>query len=147
MSEDYSKMKKKYTYKKLEEIGEKVIDWCKNEFGSSKHYNDYPYVVFEFDEEGICGEFFPHNNQIIICTPALDSIEEFIETIIHEYIHYMQSKTWFTRYSNPPYRKNELTAEEFVDYLLRGDPTHPYEIEADKVAKRNWKKCKNEALK
>ena len=143
----YKVMKEKYTHKKLEELGEKVIDWCLNEFGLSKHYNDYPYMDIVTDEEGICGEFFPHNNQIIICTPALDSIDEFIDTVIHEYTHYMQSPTWYTRYSNPPYRKNELTVEEFGDYLLRGDPTHPYEIQAVEVAKKNMNKCKNEVLK
>ena len=137
-------MKEKYTHKKLEELGEKVIDWCLNEFGLSKHYNDYPYMDIVMDEEGICGEFFSHNNQIIICTPALDTIDEFIDTVIHEYTHYMQSPTWYTRYAN---RKIELTVEEFADYLLGGDPTHPYEIEADEVAKKNTKKCKKEVLK
>ena len=140
-------MKKKYTYKKLEEIGEKVIDWCKNEFGSSKHYNDYPRMFVDWESEGAGGEFTPYNNTIFVEPKAMDTIDEFIETIIHEYTHYMQSKTWFTRYSNPPYRKNELALEEFADYLLGGDPTHPYEIEADKVAKKNMKKCKNEVLK
>jgi len=136
-------MDKLYAIKELEDIGEKVINWCMDKFGLSKHYNDYPYMDIVTDEEGICGEFFPHNNQIIICTPALDSIDEFIDTVIHEYTHYMQSPTWYTRYAN---RKTELTVEEFADYLLRGDPTHPYEIEADEVAKRNWKQCKKEVL-
>ena len=137
-------MKKFCTRKELEDIGEKVIDWCIDEFGLSKHYEHYPYMEIDMDEDGMCGEFIGYNNEIIICPTAMDTIDEFIETVIHEYTHYMQSPTWYTRYAN---KKIELTAEEFADYLLRGDPTHPYEIEADEVAKKNMKKCKNNILK
>ena len=137
-------MKEKYTHKKLEDIGEKVIDWCIDEFGLSKHYEHYPYMEIDMDEDGMCGEFIGYNNEIIICPTAMDTIDEFIDTVIHEYTHYMQSPTWYTRYAN---RKIELTVEEFADYLLHGDPTHPYEIEADEVAKKNMKKCKNNILK
>ena len=137
-------MKKFCTRKELEDIGEKVIDWCIDEFGLSKYYEHYPYMEIDMDEDGMCGEFIGYNNEIIICPTAMDTIDEFIETVIHEYTHYMQSPTWYTRYAN---RKIELTAEEFADYLLRGDPTHPYEIEADEVAKKNMKKCKNNILK
>ena len=59
-------MDKLYAMKELEHVGEKVIDWCVDKFGLSKHYNDYPYMDIVTDEEGICGEFFPHNNQIIV---------------------------------------------------------------------------------
>ena len=137
-------MKEKYTHKKLEYIGEKVINWCINEFGLSKHYNDYPYMEIDMVEDCMCGEFIGYNNEIIVCPTAIDTIDEFIETVIHEYTHYMQSPTWYTRYAN---RKIELTVEEFADYLLGGDPTHPYEIEADEVAKKNMKKCKDNILK
>ena len=136
-------MKKFCTRKELEDIGEKIIDWCIDEFGLSKHYEHYPYMEIDMDEDGVCGDFIGYNNEIIICPTAMDTIDEFIETVIHEYTHYMQSPTWYTRYAN---RKTELTVEEFADYLLRGDPTHPYEIEADEVAKRNWKQCKKEVL-
>ena len=73
-------MKEKYTHKKLEELGEKVIDWCLNEFGLSKHYNDYPYMEIDMVEDCMCGEFIGYNNEIIICPTAIDTIDEFIET-------------------------------------------------------------------
>ena len=104
----------------------------------------YPYVEIDMVEDCMCGEFIGYNNEIIVCPTAIDTIDEFIETVIHEYTHYMQSPTWYTRYAN---RKIELTVEEFADYLLHGDPTHPYEIEADEVAKKNMKKCKDNILK
>lgn len=37
-----------------------------------------------------------------------------IQTLIHEYIHYLQSPTWFKRYYNMGYSYND----------------HPYELEA-----------------
>ena len=131
-------MKEKYTHKKLEDIGEKVIDWCIDEFGLSKHYEHYPYMEIDMDEDGMCGEFIGYNNEIIICPTAMDTIDEFIETVIHEYTHYMQSPSWYTRY------QNNLTIDEVIKNLP--SPSHPYEIEADKVAKRNWKQCKKEVL-
>ena len=131
-------MKNKYTHKKLKYIGDKVIDWCIDEFGLSKHYNDYPYMEIDMDDDGMCGEFIGYNNEIIICPTAMDTIDEFIDTVIHEYTHYMQSPSWYTRYLN------NLTIDEVIKNLP--SPSHPYEIEADKVAKRNWKRCKKEAL-
>ena len=43
-------MDKLYTIKELENIGEKVINWCMDKFGLSKHYNDYPYVEIDMVE-------------------------------------------------------------------------------------------------
>ncbi len=51
----------------------------------------------------------------------------------------MQSPSWYTRYLN------NLTIDEVIKNLP--SPSHPYEIEADEVAKKNMKKCKNEVLK
>ena len=133
-------MKEKYTYKKLEYIGEKVINWCVDKFGLSKHYNDYPYVEIDMVEtNNPLGEFISDNNEIIIYPKAINNMDEFIGTIIHEYTHYMQSPSWYTRYLN------NLTIDEVIKNLP--SPSHPYEIEADEVAKKNMKKCKNEVLK
>ncbi len=133
-------MKEKYTHKKLEYIGEKVINWCVDKFGLSKHYNDYPYVEIDMVEtNNPLGEFISDNNEIIIYPKAINNMDEFIGTIIHEYTHYMQSPSWYTRYLN------NLTIDEVIKNLP--SPSHPYEIEADEVAKKNMKKCKNEVLK
>jgi hypothetical protein len=133
-------MKEKYTHKKLEYIGEKVINWCVDKFGLSKHYNDYPYVEIDMVEtNNPLGEFISDNNEIIIYPKAINNMDEFIGTIIHEYTHYMQSPSWYTRYLN------NLTIDEVIKNLP--SPSHPYEIEADEVAKKNMNKCKNEVLK
>ena len=139
-------MKLLYSKKELEDIGNKVIDWCIDEFGLSKHYEHYPYMEIDMVEDCMCGEFIGYNNEIIVCPTAIDTIDEFIETVIHEYTHYMKSPTWYTRYAN---RKIELTAEEFATYLLRGESSldHPYEIQAEQIATNNYIQCKNNILK
>ena len=132
-------MDKSYTIKELKDIGEKVINWCVDKFGLSKHYNDYPYVEIDMVEtNNPLGEFISDNNEIIIYPNAIDNMNDFISTVIHEYTHYIQSPSWYTRYLN------NLTIDEVIKNLP--SPSHPYEIEADKVAKRNWKQCKKEAL-
>ena len=138
---------KKISHKKLEDIGEKVINWCIDKFGLSKYHEYDPWLEIDMVRtDNPLGEYVHDNNEIIIYPKAIDNMDEFIGTIIHEYTHYMQSPSWYTRYAN---RKTELTVEEFATYFVEGESSldHPYEIEADEVAKRNWKQCKREILK
>ena len=130
-------MKLSYSKKELEDIGEKVIDWCIDEFGLSKHYEHYPYIEIDIDEEdySLMGEFIGDNNEIIIYLNAMNNIDDFINTIIHEYIHYMQSPSWYTRYLN------NLTLNEVIKNK------HPYEIQAEQIATNNYIQCKDNILK
>jgi hypothetical protein len=130
-------MKPMYTKKEFEDIGEKVIDWCIDEFGLSKHYEHYPYIEIDIDEEdySLMGEFIGDNNEIIIYLNAINNIDDFINTIIHEYIHYTQSPSWYTRYLN------NLTLNEVIKNK------HPYEIQAEQIATDNYIKCRNNILK
>jgi len=139
-------MKLLYSKKELEDIGNKVIDWCIDEFGLSKYYEHYPYVEIDMFEENPMGEFIRDNNEIIIYPKAMENMDDFVSTVIHEYTHYMQSPSWYTRYAN---RKTELSAEEFATYLLRGESSldHPYEIQAEQIATNNYIQCKNNILK
>ena len=139
-------MKLSYSKKELEDIGDKVIDWCIDEFGLSKYYEHYPYVEIDMFEENPMGEFIRDNNEIIIYPKAMENMDDFVSTVIHEYTHYMQSPSWYTRYAN---RKTELSAEEFATYLLRGESSldHPYEIQAEQIATNNYIQCKNNILK
>ena len=123
-------MKLSYSKKELEDIGEKVIDWCINKFGLSKHYNDYPYMEIDMDEVDLMGEFVGDNNEIIVYPNAMDNMDDFISTVIHEYSHYLQRLSWYTRYINMGY--------EGVD--------NPYEMIAETIAINNRKLCKKEIL-
>jgi|TARA_B100001971_G_C17976663_1_gene425179 hypothetical protein len=133
-------MNKTYTIKEfvsvdtLEHVGEKVIDWCMNKFGLSKYYDHYPYIEIDMDEIDLMGEFVGDNNEIIIYPNAMENIDDFVSTLIHEYTHYLQRPSWYTRYLN------NLTLNEAIKNK------HPYEIEADEVAINNWKQCKKEVL-
>ena len=119
-----------YSKKELEDIGKKVIDWCVDEFGLSKYYEHYPYIEIDMDEVDLMGEFVGDNNEIIVYPNAMDNMDDFISTVIHEYSHYLQRLSWYTRYINMGY--------EGVD--------NPYEMIAETIAINNWKLCKKEAL-
>ena len=123
-------MKLSYSKKELEDIGKKVIDWCITEFGLSKYYEHYPYIEIDMDEVDLMGEFVGDNNEIIVYPNAMDNMDDFISTVIHEYSHYLQRLSWYTRYINMGY--------EGVD--------NPYEMIAETIAINNWKLCKKEAL-
>jgi hypothetical protein len=130
-------MKPMYTKKEFEDIGEKVIDWCIDEFGLSKHYEHYPYIEIDIDEEdySLMGEFIGDNNEIIIYPKAMENMDDFVSTVIHEYTHYMQSPSWYTRYLN------NLTLNEVIKNK------HPYEIQAEQISTNNYIKCRNNILK
>ena len=96
-------MKLSYSKKELEDIGEKVIDWCVDEFGLSKYYEHYPYIEIDMDEVDLMGEFVGDNNEIIVYPNAMDNMDDFISTVIHEYSHYLQRLSWYTRYINMGY--------------------------------------------
>ena len=123
-------MDKLYTIKELEDIGKKVIDWCVDEFGLSKYYEHYPYIEIDMDEVDLMGEFVGDNNEIIVYPNAMDNMDDFISTVIHEYSHYLQRLSWYTRYINMGY--------EGVD--------NPYEMIAETIAINNRKLCKKEIL-
>ena len=123
-------MKLLYSKKELKDIGEKVIDWCVDEFGLSKYYEHYPYIEIDMDEVDLMGEFVGDNNEIIVYPNAMDNMDDFISTVIHEYSHYLQRLSWYTRYINMGY--------EGVD--------NPYEMIAETIAINNRKLCKKEIL-
>ncbi len=123
-------MKLSYSKKELKDIGEKVIDWCVDEFGLSKYYEHYPYIEIDMDEVDLMGEFVGDNNEIIVYPNAMDNMDDFISTVIHEYSHYLQRLSWYTRYINMGY--------EGVD--------NPYEMIAETIAINNRKLCKKEIL-
>ena len=123
-------MKLSYSKKELEDIGEKVIDWCVDEFGLRKYYEHYPYIEIDMDEVDLMGEFVGDNNEIIVYPNAMDNMDDFISTVIHEYSHYLQRLSWYTRYINMGY--------EGVD--------NPYEMIAETIAINNRKLCKKEIL-
>lgn len=62
-------------------------------------------------------------NKLFIYSDYNNSVEDVIRSIIHEYVHYLQSASWMGRYYKMGY-----------DYT-----NHPYELKASKE-EENWKK-------
>ena len=107
---------------------EQALDWCLDTYGFSKHQDDVPWLDFVEDDLGMMGEYVADENSLIIYPNHIHTYDDLIETIIHEYQHYLQSPTWMERYYNMGY-----------DYK-----THPYEIQAENIAKRDKNLCKKQ---
>ena len=110
-------------------------------YGYSKYHNCTPYVELHhniyirltgeaYDEDILSetecnpdAEFDRQENTIVIYWPKMVSKKWLIQTLVHEYQHYLQSPIWMKRYYNMGYDYN----------------THPYEVAATK-AESDWKK-------
>jgi|TARA_R110000772_G_scaffold29325_2_gene73333 hypothetical protein len=73
-------------------------------------------------EEPADAEYDRKENKLFIYSDYNNSIEDVIRSIIHEYVHYLQSPSWMRRYYKMGY-----------DYT-----NHPYELKASKE-EENWK--------
>ena len=62
-------------------------------------------------------------NKLFIYSDYNNSIEDVIRSIIHEYVHYLQSASWMGRYYKMGYNYQ----------------THPYELKSSQE-EENWKK-------
>ena len=114
--------KTKVTRKQIVEYVEKYIVEVENYYGLSKHQQSTPYIYLSKDiVDDIKGEYCRMINEITIYYRNIDSLEELIRTIIHEYQHYLQSPSWMTRYYK--------MGHDYSD--------HPYEIAAYKE-EENW---------
>tara|TARA_R110000803_G_scaffold24814_2_gene59520 strand:- start:10 stop:408 length:399 start_codon:yes stop_codon:yes gene_type:complete len=94
------------------------------------HHNIYVRITGEDEWDEIISEvecnpdaeYDKDDNTIIIYHPKMETKKHIIETLIHEYQHYLQSYSWMMRYYKMGY-----------DYT-----NHPYEVAATK-AESNWK--------
>jgi len=70
------------------------------------------------------GEFHDETEEIILNIARCNKMSQTINTMIHEYQHYLQPRNgWYDRHF-----KNGHTYD-----------SHPYEIEANEIAARDWK--------
>ena len=115
------------------EIGDSVINWCWDNLGSSKFQShEAPDVYYDWAASDLLGEWVSSENEITIYVNEIDSLKEFIQTIIHEYVHYLQSPIWYSRHWNR--KPNQKYFE------------HPYEAEAELVAVMYWEVCKRKIV-
>ena len=88
--------------------------------------NIYVRLTGEPDAEGedpAEAEFNRKENKLFLYSDFINSKEDIIRSIIHEYVHFLQSGSWMNRYYKMGYKYEN----------------HPYEISAKKE-EENWKK-------
>ena len=115
----------------IQKIVEETFPKIVEHYGLSKFQPSTPYVDYDTsiyahysgeEDDGTTGEQNPDaeycnmNNEIIIYYPKMEDKEHVIQTLVHEYQHYLQSPSWMKRYYNMGY----------------GYSDHPYEIAAYK---------------
>lgn len=121
---------------KVKDIIKEVYPKIERHYGFSKfipeetpyvetHYNIYARYSGEPEAEGTesgChAEYDRTDNSIVVYYPNMVSRKHIIQTLVHEYQHYLQSPSWFKRYYNMGYNYND----------------HPYEVQAYDEEK-NW---------
>jgi len=117
---------------KILNIANKVYSKIRIHYGLGK--NDYPSIEVHKNlivrltgeeggqEEPADAEYDRKENKLFLYSDYNNSIEDVIRSIIHEYVHYLQSSSWMRRYYKMGY-----------DYT-----NHPYELKASKE-EENWK--------
>ena len=121
---------------KCKNIIEEVYEDIKNYYGRSKHqsefqtielhHNIYVRLTGEEDAEGDCdpdAEYDREENTIVIYYPKAKNKQWILETLIHEYTHYLQDGKEIKM----------MYDEEGYEY-----DTHPFELEAI-AAEKDWK--------
>ena len=123
--------------KTVQKIVKEVYSEIENHYGFSKFFPECtPYIEYEQsiygrlsgeEDDGTMGEESPHaefdrmDNSIVIYYPKMVSRKHIIQTLIHEYQHYLQSPLWMKRYYTMGYEYHN----------------HPYELFAYNEEK-NW---------
>jgi len=112
----------------IERIVDIAIIWCVDHFGVRKWAPNVTVdVVKESIEQG-AGWYiaYRHDPEITINTNGNPQIMDLIDTVIHEYTHYLQ----------PNFQ--EIYDDLSTEYEYHN---HPLELEAKDMAKKNRRKC------
>ena len=120
------------TLETIQNIVEEVYPKIEKHYGLSKFFPECsPYIEYETsiygrlageEDDGTMGEETPHaefdriDNSIVIYYPKMESREHIVQTLVHEYQHYLQSPSWMKRYYDMGYHYGN----------------HPYEVAAYK---------------
>jgi hypothetical protein len=120
--------------KDIIKVVNKVYPKIRDYYGSNRsdfppieiHTNIHARLSGEPDAEGeeeAEAEFDRKENKIFLYSDTINTDEDIIRGIIHEYVHFLQNASWMKRYYN----------------MGRDYTNHPYEMSASKE-EENWKK-------
>lgn len=119
----------------VENIVYQTINWCKKIFGESKYHTEELTVSFDTDPEDTAkAEFDFYDTEITLYLKNIRSNRDLVVNTIHEYIHYLQPKNWYTRFFNRLERENDSI--NYDEYF-----THPYEFEAKYLSEQEANRC------
>ncbi len=103
----------------IKEKAPKILEQLRNHYGRSKYFNWDVGLLFSDEDSILSGEFRSDWNAIVLYPSSLCfGIEQLATVINHEYIHFLQSPTWLTRYGNMydyysnPYEREAYQREE-----------------------------------
>lgn len=137
---DHMKSKKKPSNKQANKLApsrkyvNKIVDWCVKTYGKSKYNRYFPEIKYRkgeymTEDPRVMAFYDSEDDVIFINKNDHNTVYQLASTIIHEYTHYKQNQTHYdvlSRYL--PYHKN------------------PMEIEANKIARRDARKCVKEIM-
>lgn len=98
-----------------------TMDWCVDKFGINEQ-RGHPYVCWEWNtldgerNKDYLAYFEDDSNTIIIRARGHRTVKNFIGTLIHEYIHYLQPTKggWYERWNEQyGYEKNPYEIEAY----------------------------------
>jgi len=114
---------------KAKRLSEKYLKKIEEVYGLSKFHECSPYIDFEpylfskyTGEDHTEAEYVHDYNTIVLYYRQIRDEKHLAQTLIHEYQHYLQSPSWYTRYYNMGHYYSD----------------HPYEVAAFK-AENNFK--------
>lgn len=110
----------------------KILDWCVQTYGKSKFNRSFPTLDFkksDYYTEGCMAFYDEIESTIFVAKDLHHNLEDLANSIIHEYTHYKQNM-----------RHYQILA------LYLPDHKNPLEVEAEKVANKDTKKCLNEVF-
>ena len=121
INEVYPKIQKHYGYSKYH-FCTPLIELHHNLYSrlSEEDYGEDVLLETEFNPDA---EFDREDNTIVLYWPKMKTKKLIIQSLIHEYQHYLQSPLWMARYYKMGYDYNN----------------HPYELSAT-AEEENWKK-------
>ena len=106
---------------------DKIYTWCKKKYGRSKHNGIYPDIEFR-KVDYYDGEEWVYYDEIekriYINRDKHETIQDLIDTIIHEYTHYLQNMHHYQ-----------------VLALYLDHEHHPLEIEAEQMSEKDGPEC------
>ena len=106
-----------------------IIDWCKKNMEFPKHHKYYPTVEIKYYKNKKLGDYLLQSRKITIYVNNHLTIEELVDTCIHEYTHYLQMPKVSQQLEYTKYNKT------------KGYFNNPYEIDAREKAKFYTPKC------